>query len=50
MIKFNYNEPEFKVVNIASQDVLTASVGNVLSDWEINKEDAIGSSDLGFGV
>ena len=38
MIK-NYNEPEFKVVNMASQDVLTASIGSVTQDWDTNQKE-----------
>jgi hypothetical protein len=44
MIK-NYNEPEFKVVNMASQDVLTASFGTVTKDWDTNQNN--GTIDAG---
>jgi hypothetical protein len=50
MTKFNYNEPEFKVVNMSSQDVLTASLDSVNKDWDtIQKDDAIGANDI-FGL
>jgi|GEM_PF-5947432 hypothetical protein len=47
MTKFNYNEPEFKVVAMASQDVLTASFESVTDDWDtINKGDTIDAGNL----
>jgi hypothetical protein len=55
MIKFNYSEPEFKVVKAMTQDVLTASVPTVNSIYDTigggsSGEDPITSDDLGFGV
>jgi len=34
MIKFNYNEPEFKVVKALSEDVITTSLDVVNHTWE----------------
>jgi hypothetical protein len=34
MTKFNYNEPEFKVVKALSEDVITTSLGQVSDDWD----------------
>ena len=40
-----YNEPEFKVVTMANEDVLTAStLDDIASGWETN-----GSTELGGG-
>ena len=55
MIKFNYAEPEFKVVKAMTQDVLTGSLETVDSVFDtIGKttttEDPIVSGDLGFGT
>lgn len=33
MRKFNYNEPEFKVVMMASEDVIATSLDEVKDDW-----------------
>ena len=49
MMNYNYNEPEFKVVKMASQDVLTASIGIVDKEWDtIKNGDTIDAGDL-FG-
>jgi len=34
MKKFNYNEPEFKVVNMSKEDVLTGSLDVVDTTWD----------------
>ena len=47
MTKFNYNEPEFKVVAMASQDVLTASFESVTDDWDTKgQNDTIDAGNL----
>lgn len=37
MKKFNYNEPEFKVVISAAEDVITTSLGVASDEWDTNK-------------
>lgn len=37
MIKFNYNEPEFKVIVSASQDVITTSLEHASDQWDTNR-------------
>ena len=37
MKKFNYIEPEFKVVVSATQDVITTSLTPASDDWDTNK-------------
>ena len=50
MTKFNYNEPEFKVVAMSSQDVLTASFISVDDNWDTKgKNDTVNANDL-FGL
>lgn len=46
MTKFNYNEPEFKVVKMASQDVLTGSLDVVTDAWDTGS----GTNSYGGGV
>ncbi len=49
MMNYNYNEPEFKVVKMASQDVLTASFESVDNNWDTMKNgDAVDAGSL-FG-
>ena len=40
MTKFNYNEPEFKLVKMASQDVMTASLESVTPDFDTVQNDS----------
>jgi hypothetical protein len=37
MTKFNYTEPEFKVIITATQDVMTASLEVASDEWDTNK-------------
>ena len=37
MRKFNYNEPEFKVIVSATQDVITTSLDVASDQWDTNK-------------
>jgi len=45
MRKFNYNEPEFKVIVSASQDVITTSLDVASDQWDTNRNG--GSIDAG---
>ena len=45
MIKFNYNEPEFKVVKMSTQDVLTGSLDVADTTWDT----AEGAGTIGAG-
>ncbi len=49
MTKF-YNEPEFKVVNMTSEDVLTASAGDTLPqaspEWDTHEQ----GGGVSFGI
>ena len=47
MTKFNYNEPEFKVVTMSSEDVLTASVELIDENFDSGKVDG---GSVGFGT
>lgn len=38
MIKFNYNEPEFKVIVSVSEDVISTSLDPVDMTWDTNLE------------
>ena len=50
MRKFNYNEPEFKVVIPATQDVITTSLIVASDEWDTNKNGGSISTDSLFSI
>ena len=53
MKKFEYREPEFKVIVTAKEDIITAStsgiLGNITGYWDTGSSGA-GDGDITFGV
>ena len=47
MTKFNYNEPEFKVVEALSEDVITTSLDQVSDAWNTGSGNNSGTIDAG---
>ena len=50
MKKFNYNEPEFKVVISAAEDVITTSLVVASDEWDTNKNNGTISTDNLFSI
>ena len=50
MRKFNYNEPEFKVIVSATQDVITTSLDVASDEWDTNKNGGSISADSLFTI
>jgi hypothetical protein len=45
MMKFNYCEPEFKVVKAATEDVMTTSLQTIDADpWDVSGGDSTSNS------